>query len=378
MDLSFSEDQAMLRKSAGKFFENECSMEFLRKSWESERGFSVSLWNKMADLGWLALRVPEQYGGLGLGFVDLGILLEEMGRFALAGPFVPTVLAAESIMEAGSEKQKQDWLPKIANGEIRATLALWEPEFSYGPAGIRMFAEPHSDGFVLNGTKLFVMDGHVSELMIAAARTTDSEEPEEGITLFLIDEEIAGVSKQPLKGMDKGRNQSEVVFKSASIPSSKLLGSLDGGWPVLNRTLNKGAVALSLESVGGGGRVLEMAVDYAKIRVQFDRPIGGFQAIKHKCAQMMTEVEGARSIAYYAAWAVEAGGIEAEIAASLAKAYCSEMYRNATAEATQIHGAIALTWEHDLHIYLKRAKMNEQCFGDPSFHRDKLASILDY
>ncbi len=378
MDLSFNEDQKMLRESAGKFLENEYDMESVRRDWEDEKGFSRTLWNKMSELGWLALRLPEQYGGLELGFTDLGVILEEMGRAGMAGPFVPTVLAAEAVMEVGTENQKQTWLPGIAQGRIRGGLALWEPEYWYGPEGIQLFAEPRANGFVLNGTKLFVLDADDAQLMIVAARTGKKENPEDGITLFLVDGETPGISKKPLKSFDGGRTQSEVVFENAEIPESNVLGRLDGGWPVLNNILNKGAAALALECVGGGSKALAMAVDYAKIRVQFDQPIGSFQAIKHKCAQIMKELEGARSIAYYAAWAVEQGGIEADMGASLAKAYCSEFYRNATTEATQIHGAISLTWEHDIHIYLKRSKMNEQCFGDPTYHRERLASKLGY
>jgi alkylation response protein AidB-like acyl-CoA dehydrogenase len=378
MDPAFGEEQKILRESAGKFLEKECDMQSVREAWEDETGYSSILWNKMAELGWIGLKIPEQYGGMDMTFVDLGVLLEEMGRAAAPGPFLSTVLAAQAIIEAGSEEQKMKYLPLIAAGKIRATLALWEPQYCYGPAGIHMVARPQTDGFHLTGTKLFVMDGHVSELMVVAARTKKGENPEEGITLFLLDRGVAEISTQLLESLDGGRKQSAVVFQDLWIPSSRVLGEADRGWPVLNRILNKGAVAVSLESVGGGRKTLEMTVDYAKIRVQFDRPIGGFQAIKHKCAEMMAEVEGAASIAYYAAWAIDQGGVEAEIGASLAKAYCSEMYRNVTAEATQIHGAIALTWEHDLHIYLKRAKMNEWYFGDPIFHKEKLAGILGY
>lgn len=378
MDLRFSEEQKALRNSARKFIQNEFDMESVLKIWEDERGYTEDTWRRMADLGWLGLRIPEEYEGLGLSFVDLAVLLEEMGRVAMPGPFLSTILAAEAIIDAGSPERKEEVLPGIACGGSKATLAISEPTFRYDAGGISLRAVPEDEVYVINGTKLFVLDGHVSDLIVLATRTRESEQPEEGITLFLVDEEVAGVSTQLHSTLDGGRKQCEMVFENVRVPASKVLGEVNNGWPTLRRTLNKGAVALSVEMVGGGQKVLDIAVEYAKVRVQFDQPIGSYQAIKHKCAQMMLEVEAARSIAYYAAYAIDVGGQEADIASSVAKAYCSEMYRSATVEAAQIFGAISLTWEHDIHIYLKRAKMNEYAFGDPAFHRELLATHLEY
>ncbi len=378
MDLRFSEEQEALRNSARKFLQNEFDMESVLKMWEDERGYTEDTWRRMADLGWLGLRIPEEYEGLGLSFVDLAVLVEEMGRVAMPGPFLSTLLAAEAIIDAGSHEQKEKVLPKIARGESKATLAIFEPAFHYDPRGVRLRAVPEGQAYLLNGTKLFVLDGHVSDLIVLAARTRQSEHPEEGITLFLVDEEVVGVSTQLLRTLDGGRKQCEMVFENVRIPASKVLGEVDRGWPTLRRTLNKGAVALSMEMVGGGQKVLDISVEYAKVRVQFDQPIGSYQAIKHKCAQMMLEVEAARSIAYYAAYTIDVGGQEADIASSVAKVYCSEMYRSAAVEGAQIFGAISLTWEHDIHIYLKRAKMNEFAFGDPACHRELLATELEY
>jgi alkylation response protein AidB-like acyl-CoA dehydrogenase len=287
-------------------------------------------------------------------------------------------MTAETIMDGGSAEQKRALLPSIAEGRSRAALAVWEPDYRYNSQGIALSATPMGMDFLLNGTKLFVLDAHTSQVMIVAARTRKTQNPGEGITLFLVETDNPAVSIRLHNTMDGGRKQCEVAFNHLQIPASKILGPVDHGWEILAQTLKKGAVALSLECVGGGQRVLDMAVDYAKIRVQFGRPIGSFQAIKHKCAQMMLEVEGARSIAYYAAWAIDQGGKEADIAASAAKSYCSEMYKKAVKDAVQIFGAIGMTWEHEMHLFVKRAKMNEFAFGDPSYHKEHLARIFEY
>ena len=378
MDLRFSDEQEAFRDSARKFLQKAFDTESVLAMWEDERGYAEDDWSTMADLGWLGLRIPEQYEGLGLTFVDVAVLVEEMGRVAMPGPFLSTLLAAEAIIDAGSPEQKRQILPKIARGETRATLAISEPSFRYDAGGIGLRAVLEGETYLLNGTKLFVLDGHVSDLIVLAARTRESEQLEDGITLLLVDDEATGVSTELHGTLDGGRKQCEMVFENARIPGSKVLGVPDRGWPPLRRTMNKGAVALSLEMVGGGQKILDISVDYAKVRVQFDQPIGSYQAIKHKCAQMMLEVEAARSIAYYAAYTIDVGGQEADIAASVSKTYCSEMYRHAAVEAAQIFGAISLTWEHEIHIYLKRAKMNEYAFGDPAFHRERLATELEY
>jgi alkylation response protein AidB-like acyl-CoA dehydrogenase len=378
VDLSFNEEQEMLRNSARKFLQNECTLEYTRKMWKDDQGFTPDNWNKMVELGWLGLRIPEVYGGIGLGFLDLAILFEETGRVALPGPLLSTSLASEVLIELGTTEQKEAYLPRIAAGETRATLAIDEPQFEYGPSGIQLPAQRKDGGYLLRGTKLFVLDAHVSDLILLGARTSSESDPARGITLFALESGWGGISRRLLRTMDGGRKQCEVVLNEVYVPASKVLGQVDEGWPALKRLLDKGAVILSLEMVGGGQKILELAVDYAKIRVQFDQPIGSFQAVKHKCAQMMQEVEGARSIAYYAAWAIDQGGPEAAIAASVAKAYCSEMYRKATSEAIQILGGIGFTWEHDAHIFLKRAKMNEFSFGNAVYHREQLAKSLGY
>jgi alkylation response protein AidB-like acyl-CoA dehydrogenase len=378
MDLSFTEEQRIIQETARKLLENECNIEFVRRMWEDNTGCTPELWNRMAEMGWLGITIPEEYDGMGLGFLELGIILDEMGRVAMPGPFLSTVIAAQLIADAGSEEQKKALLPRIAMGEIKATLALGEPVFSYTARGINLPATVEGGGFVLNGKKQFVLDGLASDLMIVAARTHPSEDPEQGVTLFLLEGNIPGVSKRPLKTMDGGRKQCEVTFENVGVPASLILGQKHAGWPLLKKTLTRAALAVSMENLGGGQRALDMAVEYAKIRIQFDRPIGSFQAVKHTCAQGLVELEGSRSICYYGAWAMDhLSEAQGELFASVAKAYSSEMYRNVTANGTQVLGAIGVTWEHDMHLYLKRAKMNESLFGDPGFHRERVAQLLN-
>ena len=312
MDISFSEEQEILRGYARKFLLNECTYSYIKKMWADDKGFTEEIWNKIGELGWLGLRIPEEYDGVGLGFVSLAILFEETGRVALPGPLLSTVLATEALVCAGSSEQKKNYLPRIASGEMKATLAIGEKNFRDIASDIHLSATRDGSDFILNGTKLFVLDAHVSELMVVVARTGTAENREEGITLFLVDQDVHGVTRQLLKSMDEGRKQCMVVFDHVRIPASKILGSADRGWNVIKDIYNKAAVLLSMEAVGGGQKLLDLAVDYAKIRVQFGQPIGSYQAIKHKCATILQEVEGARSIAYYAAWTLDQGGREAD------------------------------------------------------------------
>ncbi len=378
MDLSFNEEQEILRDSARKFLEKEFNIDRVREYWEDEKGYSEDIYVAIAELGWLALRVPEDFGGLELGLVDLSILFEEMGRVAMTGPFLSTVLATEAIIGGGTDDQKGEYLEGLGYGGIKGTLAVYESDSGHGPSAINLPATKEGDDFVLNGTKMFVLDGLASDLLVVAARTASGDNSADGITLFLVDGDTAGVTRNPLITMDRGRRQCEVVLENVRLPASKILGELDKGWEILDRTLQKGSVLVAMESVGGGQKALDISVAYAKERVQFDQPIGSFQAIKHQCAQGMVEVEGGRSVAYYAAAELDIGSESAAVNASVAKSFCCEAYRNATTRAIQILGAIGLTEEHEMHIYLKRAKMNECLFGDQAYHREMLARLLEY
>jgi alkylation response protein AidB-like acyl-CoA dehydrogenase len=380
MDIDFTTEQRMIQKNAREFLRKECNTEFVREMWEDEIGFPEKLWIKMVEMGWLGINIPEEYDGEGFGFLELGILLDEMGRVPMPGPYLSTVLVSELLVMAGSEEQKKELLPKIANGKIKAAIAIDEPDFSYGTKGIQLPAEAKDDGFVLNGKKQFVVDGIASNLLVVAARTQAEEPlPVGGVTLFLLQGDTPGLTKTPLVTMDGGRKQCEIAFENVMVASTQILGNVNQGWPVLSRLLEKGALAVALESLGGGQRALDMSVSYAKERVQFDRPIGSFQAVKHTCAQCAVEIEGSRSICYYAAWAMDhLGEEESGLLASVAKSYAGDMFRNVTADGIQVHGAIGVTWESDMHLYLKRAKMNESLFGPPTFHRERVAQLLNY
>lgn len=378
MDFGFSDEQEMLRQIAHSFLEENCPTTVVRQMMEDDRGYDPNLWKEMADLGWLGLAFPEEYGGQGLGFVDLTVILEEMGAALLPSPFLSSILlAGQTILIGGSEAQKQTYLPKIADGSLIVTLAMTEPSGRFDAEGIAdVTATPDDDGFSISGTKLFVPDAHVANLMVVAARTKDAGDKSFGVSLFLVDSNSPGISTTLLKTMDQTRKQCEVVFDNVKVGRDRLLGMVDMGWPVLHKVLNIATVALCAEMIGGAQRVLDISVAYAKERVQFGRPIGSFQAVKHKCAEMMLQVESAKSAAYYAAWAVDEDVPEAPLAVSMAKAYCSDAFRNTAGEGIQVHGGIGFTWEHDMHLYFKRAKYAEFTFGDPTYHRELVAQEL--
>jgi alkylation response protein AidB-like acyl-CoA dehydrogenase len=376
MDFGFSEEQDMLRKSARDFLAKESPMAYVRQMMEDDRGFREDQWRKMADLGWMGLILPEEHGGAGLDFVDMIVVLEEMGRVVLPGPFFSTViLGGVAINEGGSAAQKKELLPKLAAGDLRVTLAQLEPNARWDADGIQLEAKKAGRGYSLSGTKLFVPDAHTADLMIVAGRAPGSKGAE-AVSLFLVDAKAAGVTTTLLKTMDQTRKLCEVVLEDVSVPGDRVLGEPGQGWKLLERIVDRGKVGLCGEMCGGAERVLEMSVEYAKVREQFGRPIGSFQAIQHKCANMLVEVESSKSATYYAAWAVANDVAEAPLAAAMAKAYCSDAYRHTAGEGIQIHGGIGFTWEHDMHIYFKRAKSSEVTFGDATWNREIVAQLI--
>jgi alkylation response protein AidB-like acyl-CoA dehydrogenase len=377
MDFGFSEEQEMLRSSARDFLAKEAPMTYVRKMMEDEVGFTAELWKKMADLGWMGLILPEQYGGSGLDFVDLIVVLEEMGRVVLSGPFFSTVvLGGVALLDGGSAALKDALLPKLASGELQVTLAQLEPSGRWDADGIQLAAKADGGGYVLSGTKLFVPDAHTADHLVVAGRTPGSSGTD-GISLFLVDAKAPGITTTQLKTMDQTRKLGEVVLKDVRVPADRVLGPVGQGWALLDRVIDRGKVGLCAEMCGGAQRVLEMSVDYAKVREQFGKPIGSFQAIQHKCANMLVEVESSKSVTYYAAWAVANGVAEAPLAAAMAKAYCSDAYRHVSGEGIQIHGGIGFTWEHDMHIYFKRAKSSEVTFGDATWNRELVAQHIN-
>jgi alkylation response protein AidB-like acyl-CoA dehydrogenase len=369
VNFAFSEEQEELRKTMRAFLEAKSPETAVREQMDTEQGYDPAVWSQMgAEMGLQGLIIPEEFGGSGYSYVELGVVLEEMGRSLLCAPFFSTVaLAANTLLHAGDAAAQKDYLPGIAGGETIATLAFTEPSGKWDETGITMKASKSGDKYTLTGTKSFVLDGHVANLIIVAARTSG------GVSLFAVDGDAKGLTRTSLSTMDQTRKQAKLDF--AKTPA-RLIGTAGKGWDVLSTVLDLAAVALAAEQVGGAQKVLEMSVEYAKVRVQFGRPIGSFQAIKHKCADMLLEVESAKSAAYYAMWCASEMNDELPSVASLAKSYCSEAYFHATAENIQIHGGIGFTWEHPAHLYFKRAKSSELLFGDPTYHRELLAQRI--
>jgi alkylation response protein AidB-like acyl-CoA dehydrogenase len=375
MDFGFSEEQEMLRQSVRGFLDAECPMTYVRQMMEDERGYSQDQWKKMVDLGWTGLIVPEQYGGAGLNMVDMVVVLEEMGKQVMPGPFFASViLGGLAIDLGGSDPQKQRYLPKLAAGEIKATLAQVEESGRWDAEGIVLPAKASGGGFSLSGTKLFVHDAHNADLLIVPARSGGAGPG--GVTMFIVDARAKGLSIRVLKTMDQTRKLCEVTFDGVAVGQDGVLGAVGQGWPLLDRLVDRAKVALCAEMCGGAQKVLDMSVEYAKVREQFGKPIGSFQAIQHKCANMMVQVESAKSATYYAAWAVANDVPEAHLTACMAKAYCSDAYRFVSAEGIQIHGGIGFTWEHDMHLYFKRAKGSEVTFGDATWNRELVAQVV--
>ncbi len=374
MDLELSEDQKMLRATARDFLAKECPKQFVREMEQDEKGYSPQLWLKMAQLGWLGLPFPERYGGGGGSFLDLVILLEEMGRACLPGPFLSSVvLSGLPILAAGSEEQKQQFLPAIARGKI-FTLALTEADGSYEAASIKTRAAPDKDDYVIGGTKLFVPDAHIADYLLCLTRTKEGSSGAEGLSLFIVDAKNPGISYTPLITIASDK-QCEVVFGKARVPVTDILGDLDQGWEVVEKTLQYAAIAKCAEMVGAAQQVLEMSVDYAKQRVQFDRPIGSFQAIQHHCANMLIDIDGMRYLAYQAAWLLSEG-LPAAKEVAMAKAWVSQAIRRVTALGHQIHSGVGYTMDHDLQLYFRRGKAAEVLFGDANFHRELIANQL--
>ena len=377
MDFGFSEEQEMLRNSARDFLAKECPMTYVRQMMEDDRGFRDAPWRKMAELGWMGLVLPEEHGGAGFTFVDLVVVLEEMGRVVMPGPYFSTVVVGGvALAEGGSTAQKEQYLPRLAAGELRVTLAQLEPNARWDADGVQLEARQAGGGYALSGTKLFVPEAHTADLLVVAGRAPGSKGAE-GVTLFLVDARAPGVTTTLLKTMDQTRKLCEVALQDVSVSAEHVLGAPGQGWKLLDRVVDRGKVGICAEMCGGAQKVLEMSVEYAKVREQFGRPIGSFQAIQHKCANMLVEVESLKSATYYAAWAVANDVPEAPLAAAMAKAYCSDAYRHTAGDGIQIHGGIGFTWEHDMHIYFKRAKSSEVTFGDATWNRELVAQLID-
>jgi alkylation response protein AidB-like acyl-CoA dehydrogenase len=368
MNFSFSDDQVLLRNSARALLDEHCKPEHVRAMMEADAGYGEALWGEMAKLGWLGLPFPEQYGGAGLGLVELALIHEEMGRTAYPGPFLATVvLGGLPILLGGSAAQKEKWLPAIASGRAKLTGALQEDGLDCDPDAVATIAARAGDGWTLTGVKRFVPWAHVADAVLVPARSP------EGVSLFLVDPRTAGAALKATTGMDPTTRWSELRLDGARVGADALVGPAGGAIALLESTLRRAAVCASAEMLGAARRSLDMAVGYAKVREQFGQLIGTFQAIRHKCAEMLMEVENSHSAVYYAAWSLEAGAEDAAVAASICKSYVSDSARKVCGEAIQVHGGIGFTWEYDLHLYFKRAKSLEVQFGDAEYHRELIA-----
>ena len=375
MDLSLTEEQQLLQSSARDFLQQECPPMHVRAMEEDAIGYSPALWKNIAELGWTGLMFPEQYGGSGYTFIELCVLMEEFGRSLLPSPFHSAVLTfGLPIMFSGSEAQKNRYLTGLSSGTTLGTLALTEPSASYEPGAISVRATERSGGFVINGTKLFVANAHTADTLLVAVRTSDAGGPEAGISLLLVPGKAAGVEITPLQTIASDR-QFEVEFRNVEVGSDALVGGLHQGWPLIRKTIDYATVAQCAEMVGIAQVAFDMSVDYAKNRVQFGRPIGSFQAIKHKCSNMVIDVDGSRFITYRAAWCLNQG-LDAAKEIAMAKAWTSDACRRVCASAHQIHGGIGFTKEYDLQLFFRRAKHGEVLYGDADLHREVVAQEI--
>ncbi len=375
MNFSFTEEQQELRAAARAFLAEASSSERVRAAMASEAGHDPEVWKRIGgELGWTSVIVPERCGGIGLGAVELAALLEPMGEALLCSPFFATVcLAAQAVLAAGRDAQQRRWLGPLAEGHVRAALATSEPGLDWDAVALE--ARRDGGGYRLDGVKRYVVDGHVADWIVVPARAPGSA-GDDGISLFVVAGDAEGLSREALPTMDQTRRQAELRFDRVAVAAEDRLGEEGAGAAPLRRALDLGAIALAAECVGGAQRALDLSVAYAKEREQFGRPIGSFQAIKHKCADMMVAVETARSAAYYAACVAAEDRPELPMAASLAKAYCSEAYYRCAAESIQIFGGVGFTWEYDPHLYFKRARASEALLGTPAWHRERVARGL--
>ncbi len=376
MDFDFSEQQLMIRQLTRDFLGRESPPSVVRQLMDDPRGYSESVWAQLVELGLLGLPFPEEYGGQGLGMIELALVLEEMGRAVYPGPYFSTVvLAGTALTVGGSDEQKARYLSEIAAGRTRATLAFLEDHPGWNASAVRLVARRDGADYVLAGRKTLVPYAQVADLFLIPARTADTSDPHHGITLFAIPRDAPGLEVQPLHSVDLTSRVANVLLHDVVARPEQIVGHHDEAWPILEAVLERAAVGAAAEMLGAARKSLEMSVEYASTRVQFDQPIGSFQAVKHKCAEMLLAVEQAHAATYYAAWALSARAEDAPLAVSVAKAYVSDAARKVCGDAIQVHGGIGFTWEYDLHLYFKRAKYLEGLYGDADFHRERALAL---
>ncbi len=365
MDFGLSDEQQQLKESARAFLSGECPTPTVRKIMASDDGYPRELYTQIAKLGWSGLIVPEEFGGAGLGMLDMAMLLEEGGYAAMPGPFLfSSVLAASALKLGGSTQLNSKWLTALAEGNAIGTVAVVESAGSIEPVDIAAVAEKDGARWRLNGTKMFVPYANVADFIVVAAKNNAGE-----ILLFVVDAKSPGVTTRSLKNLDLTRRVSSVELKDA--PAEELRGGAD----LFAKLIDVAAIAIAADSLGGTERALEMAVEYSKVREQFGKPIGSFQALKHAAAEIVADLEPARALLWYAAYGA---GENSSREASMAKARLCDIYSRGTDRAVLMHGGIGFTWEHDMHLWFKRARFNESYFGSPAYHRERVAALGDY
>jgi len=365
MNFGFSEDQEQLRLQVRKFLDSECPMDRVRQIMASKEAHDRGLWTRIAALGWPALTVPDAHGGLGLRWEDLVVIAEEAGRTLFPTPLLAGAVATRAIALMASERQKARWLPSLASGDLIATLAVLEESDDLSAAGVELVAENNGEQIVLTGTKMFVPYAQAADLLLVAARESG------GISLFAVPADAAGVTVTPLRLIDPTQRAAQVTLEAVAVDPSDRIGEPGSAWSDISAVLDAGTVALAAEMVGAADAALRLATEYAKVRKQFGHPIGRFQGVKHRLAEILVDIESSRSLVYFASWAVDHQP-DARAAVSMAKAYASQALDRAGEEGIQIHGAIGFTWECDAQLYYKRGRYCRNLAGSPEYHHERL------
>ncbi len=373
MNFGFTEEQELLRQEVRKFLDGQCSLDEVRRVSETPNGYSSEHWKQLAELGWLGLVIPEGYGGAGLGWEELVVLLEETGRTLFPAPLVSTTLAASAILDLGDETQKERWLPRIADGSCIGTLAWIEEDERWGAAGIQLRGDADGSDFVLQGEKHFVPDGAQADVAIVAFRTGSSGDSELG--LALVDLTASGVSVEDVRTLDRTKRLATLKLDGVRVGSESILGETSGMTGAIERLLDRGAIAVTAEMIGSSEAAHALTVQYAKDRVQFGSPIGRFQGVKHPLAEGYVDIESMKSLLYHAAWALDASPEDVPQSASKAKGLASEAFTRIGVTGIQLHGAVGYTEEYDIQLYLKRSKWARPMYGDEDYHYDRVATL---
>ena len=376
MDLALNEVQTMLHNVATEFMDAEMPKSRVLESDDSDSGFAVDLWEKMCDLGWAGMVIPEEYGGSGNSFTDVGVLYEVMGYYACSSPHLSSaVLSAHAILEAGDDAQKKDLLPAIASGQQIFAFAFTEPDYAWGPSGVQLRAQPHNGGFALNGTKLFIPDANIADRLLVVARTSDGDNPADGLTLLVVDKDAPGISVRVQTGWI-GPKVCEVNFESVEIPAANVLGPVDGAWPAISNAMDRATAVLCTYMAGGTQRVFEMTQEYSQTRIAFGVPIGTFQRVQDHVIDALNEADSAKWSAYEALTKLDDGDPGAAVSVSMAKAVASDGFPKACDASHHVHAGVGTDLEFGLTQYTKRARTLQHYLGDAIYHKSRMARLL--